>query len=155
MLRKYIDRYLKISRFPLPRVLYAMASDGVIPRSLARVHPGTNTPLRATLASGLLAAVMAAVFDLAQLVDMMSIGTLLAYTMVGVCVLLLRLVLVFHQTFGDMQAMPYNIVQYLEKSCVPNKSASPFITNLHFNLTSCLHLKKGILSTKPGNADGF
>ena len=98
MLRKYIDRYLKIFRFPLPRVLYAMASDGVIPRSLARVHPGTNTPLRATLASGLLAAVMAAVFDLAQLVDMMSIGTLLAYTMVGVCVLLLRLVLVFHQT---------------------------------------------------------
>ena len=78
-----------------------MASDGVIPRSLARVHPGTNTPLRATLASGLLAAVMAAVFDLAQLVDMMSIGTLLAYTMVGVCVLLLRSVLVFHQTFGD------------------------------------------------------
>merc|ERR1719336_2090836 len=76
--------------FPLPRVLYAMASDGVIPRSLARVHPGTNTPLRATLASGLLAAVMAAVFDLAQLVDMMSIGTLLAYSMVGVCILLLR-----------------------------------------------------------------
>ena len=149
MLRKYIDRYLKISRFPLPRVLYAMASDGVIPRSLARVHPGTNTPLRATLASGLLAAVMAAVFDLAQLVDMMSIGTLLAYTMVGVCVLLLRLVLVFHQTWRHAGNA------LLEKSCVPNKSASPFITNLHFNLTSCLHLKKGILSTKPGNADGF
>jgi len=76
--------------FPLPRVLYAMASDGVIPRGLAKVHPTFHTPLLATLLSGLLAAVMALLFDLSQLVDMMSIGTLMAYTMVGVCVLLLR-----------------------------------------------------------------
>jgi len=76
--------------FPLPRVLYAMASDGMVPRSLARVHSTLHTPLIATLLSGLLAAIMALLFDLSQLVDMMSIGTLLAYTMVGLCVLLLR-----------------------------------------------------------------
>lgn len=76
--------------FPLPRVLYAMASDGLIPRCLATIHPTTHTPLTATLLAGLMAAVMALMFDLSQLVDMMSIGTLIAYTMVSVCVLLLR-----------------------------------------------------------------
>ena len=41
--------------FPLPRILYAMANDGLLFRSLASIHPRTKTPLLATLLSGLLA----------------------------------------------------------------------------------------------------
>ncbi|XP_001688576.2 cationic amino acid transporter 3 isoform X1 [Anopheles gambiae] len=76
--------------FPLPRVLYAMSSDGIIYKKLQTVHPKTQTPVLATLLSGLLAAIMAALFNLQQLIDMMSIGTLLAYTIVAVSVLVLR-----------------------------------------------------------------
>ncbi len=60
--------------FPLPRVLYAMASDGVIFRFLSDVHPKFKTPLMATFLSGLLAGGMAAMFDVKELADMMSIG---------------------------------------------------------------------------------
>ncbi|CAB3261035.1 unnamed protein product [Arctia plantaginis] len=76
--------------FPLPRVLYAMGSDGVLFRPLSIIHAKTKTPLLATALSGLLAASMATIFDLDQLIDMMSIGTLLAYTIVAISVLILR-----------------------------------------------------------------
>lgn len=41
--------------FPLPRVLYAMGSDGIIFRFLAKVHPKYQTPLIATAVSGVFA----------------------------------------------------------------------------------------------------
>jgi len=76
--------------FPLPRVIYAMASDGVIFRWLGQIHPRFQTPFWATLLSGFVTGVLAMLFDLKSLVEMMSIGTLMAYMIVSACVIILH-----------------------------------------------------------------
>lgn len=78
------------SMFPLPRVIYAMAKDGLLFSIMGKVHPKFNTPFAGTLIAGTMTGCLAAIFDLNQLVNMMSIGTLMAYSIVAACVLLLR-----------------------------------------------------------------
>lgn len=111
--------------FPLPRILYAMASDGLLFKFLSNINTTTKTPLISTVICGvfagntlvtnahcrrlgpdnncifilpiiplysLLTGTLATVFNLEQLIDMASIGTLQAYTIVCICVLILRLV---------------------------------------------------------------
>jgi amino acid transporter len=76
--------------FTLPRIFYAMASDGLVYRFLGKVHPKTKCPVIATILSGVMAGALAAIFDVKQLADMISIGTLLAYSLVANSVVILR-----------------------------------------------------------------
>lgn len=76
--------------FPLPRVVYAISSDGLLWPWLGKVSPRFGTPVNATAVAGLLAGGLALVFSISQLAEMMSIGTLMSYTLVSACVVVLR-----------------------------------------------------------------
>ncbi|HCA86992.1 MAG TPA: amino acid permease, partial [Streptomyces sp.] len=67
-----------------------MSRDGMLPPVLHRVHPGTGTPVRNTLIVSSLAAVLAGLLPLSTLADLTSMGTLVAFTVVSIGVLILR-----------------------------------------------------------------
>ncbi|XP_050090640.1 uncharacterized protein LOC126574465 isoform X1 [Anopheles aquasalis] len=76
--------------FPQPRIIYAMAQDGLIFRALGEVSPRFKTPVFGTLCAALLTGTLGGLFDLKALVNMLSIGTLMAYTVVAISILILR-----------------------------------------------------------------
>ncbi|XP_016959150.3 cationic amino acid transporter 3 isoform X1 [Drosophila biarmipes] len=76
--------------FPLPRVMYSMAQDGLLFRFLGKVSPRFRVPVTGSIVAALFTAAIAGLFDLAQLVSLLSIGTLLAYSVVAISIMLLR-----------------------------------------------------------------
>jgi APA family basic amino acid/polyamine antiporter len=72
------------------RILYVMARDGLMPRAFARVAQGRGVPVTATLVLGVVTAALAATIPLDALADLVSIGTLAAFTAVTAAVLVLR-----------------------------------------------------------------
>ena len=73
------------------RVLYSMANDGLLPKKFfAAVHPKFRTPYKNTIAVGLLAAVVGSVTPIDDIGKMVNIGTLLAFVIVCIAVMVLR-----------------------------------------------------------------
>jgi APA family basic amino acid/polyamine antiporter len=73
------------------RVLYSMANDGLLPRKFfADIHPKWRTPWKNTILVGLLAAVVGSLVPIDDIGKMVNIGTLLAFVIVCIAVLLLR-----------------------------------------------------------------
>ena len=73
------------------RVLYSMANDGLLPKKFfAAVHPKFRTPWKNTILVGLLAAIVGSVTPIDQIGRMVNIGTLLAFVIVSLSVLVLR-----------------------------------------------------------------
>ncbi|XP_044787593.2 cationic amino acid transporter 3 isoform X4 [Bubalus bubalis] len=81
---------LQSSLFPVPQVIQEMAEDGLLFRGLARTRARKKTPIMATLSSGILSGIIALLFEFSNLVDLMSIGHLLVYSLVAFFVLVLR-----------------------------------------------------------------
>ncbi len=73
-----------------PRILLAMADDGLLPPSMSRCHGRFKTPHVATLITGVFAALVAGLFPLDVLADLISIGILLAFAVVCIGVLVMR-----------------------------------------------------------------
>lgn len=73
-----------------PRILLAMADDGLLPRTVSKVHPRYRTPHVATAWTVFLAALIAGLFPLNVLGELISIGILFAFTVVCIGVLIMR-----------------------------------------------------------------
>ncbi|KAI8866170.1 amino acid transporter [Ramicandelaber brevisporus] len=73
-----------------PRILYAMAKDGLMPRIFSRIHPRFKTPYVPTMFTGIICSIAAAFLPIDLLGDLTSVGTLLAFFLVNLSVPMLR-----------------------------------------------------------------
>lgn len=72
------------------RIFFTMARDGLLPAKLAKIHPRYHTPHIITLITGVFVSLFAALFPVGILADITNSGTLFAFMMVAVGVLILR-----------------------------------------------------------------
>ena len=73
-----------------PRILYTMAHDGLLPPVCAKLHPKFRTPYVTTIFTGIFAGLVAGLFPIGLLGELVSIGTLFAFVLVCLGVLVLR-----------------------------------------------------------------
>ena len=76
--------------FGQTRIFFAMARDGMLPRPFARIHPRYRTPHVATLCTGLFVAIAGALFPVGKLAEFANAGTLFAFAIVAIGVMILR-----------------------------------------------------------------
>jgi APA family basic amino acid/polyamine antiporter len=72
------------------RIFFVMARDGLLPEKLAAIHPKFKTPHIVTMVTGVFVAIAAAFFPVGQLADISNSGTLFAFFMVSIAVMVLR-----------------------------------------------------------------
>jgi APA family basic amino acid/polyamine antiporter len=81
---------LLVFQYGQPRIFFAMARDGLLPKWAAKVHPRTRVPSTTTLLTGIFVAAWALIGDAAETYDLTNIGTLFAFMLVSIGVLVLR-----------------------------------------------------------------
>jgi len=73
-----------------PRIFFSMARDGLLPPVFARVHPRFKTPHVTTILTGVIVGGFAAVMSIDEMVDLTNIGTLFAFVLVCIGIIILR-----------------------------------------------------------------
>jgi len=76
--------------FGQSRIFFVMARDGLLPQRLAKVSPRSGTPVRITMATAVLVAILAGLVPLDAIAALANAGTLAAFVAVAVCMLLMR-----------------------------------------------------------------
>jgi len=76
--------------FAQTRLFFVMSRDGLLPERLSAIHPKYKTPHVVTAITGVVVAVASAFFPVGQLADISNAGTLYAFVMVAMAVMLLR-----------------------------------------------------------------
>jgi basic amino acid/polyamine antiporter, APA family len=82
---------LLVFQYGQPRIFFAMARDGLLPAWAAKVHPIRRIPYTTTLITGIVVAVASLIGDAAETYDLTNIGTLFAFALVSIGVLVLRI----------------------------------------------------------------
>jgi APA family basic amino acid/polyamine antiporter len=81
---------LLVFQYGQPRIFFAMARDGLLPKWAAKIHPRTKIPFATTLLTGIFVAAWSLIGDAGETYDLTNIGTLSAFILVSIGVLVLR-----------------------------------------------------------------
>ena len=81
---------LLVFQYGQPRIFFAMARDGLLPQWAAKLHPRTKVPYVTTLFTGIFVALWSLIGDAGETYDLTNIGTLFAFMLVSIGVLVLR-----------------------------------------------------------------
>ena len=117
----------------MPRLLLTMSNDGLVPAWLGEIHPRFRTPWYATIANGVSTALLAGMLPLDILGELVSFGTLVAFSVVCFSVIQLR---IMHPEYKRPFTVPFS--PYLPIcgiiTCILQIASLPLLTYLNYSI---------------------
>ena len=128
-----ITSVLVVMQMGQTRIFYSMSRDGLLPKSFAAVHPRFRTPYLSTIITGLFVAIPSGLIDIDFAAELTNIGTLFAFVLVAVGVLLLR---IYEPTRrrGFTVPLPWLICPACAAICVYLMANLPVVTWIRFGI---------------------